>query len=52
MICGFLHAVNVKIVMDISEVWIWNISLILLLNLELTTHKKQSAFFPRSNTCE
>lgn len=24
MICGFLHAVNVKIVMDISEVWIWN----------------------------
>lgn len=29
MSCGFLHAVNVKIVKDISEVWIWYINLLI-----------------------
>lgn len=54
MICGFLHAVNVKIVMDLSEVRIWNINLLIdiIIELEVNKHKKRSASLPRSNTCE
>jgi len=52
MICGYLYAVNVKIIMDIHEVWIWiiNLTIVIIIIFRIIKYIKSNQHFSQGQT--